>query len=409
MVSIIIPVFNVERCLSVCIDSIRRQTDQNFEVICVNDSSTDRSREVLSLYEKVDSRVKVIDVPNGGPSAARNAGLAASSGDIVWFVDSDDILEQSAIATIRKTFAETGADMVTFGAVCYPSFYGNPWLERCLSPEAKVYEGFCEEVLESPSHHPFVWRTAFSKSFVEREGLRWDENLRFGEDEALHFAAYPLSRKTVILPDKLYKYRVSREGSLMDSRADAEALKIHDHIRVVEHICREWDKHHICDHHGDFLLRYIAEFVFIDAVRLPRAVRLSSLNYLSNVLERYFDAGQIDRLCKDKRYGQLAVAIMKDRSFAFGPKRRFVLYRATFLERPGEMLRRIVAKIGRVTKLSNFVQFICGIAPVSKRAQTRLFEEQTWFIQQANDSHVALSLLRMEACEKPSASTSSQH
>ena len=138
MVSIIIPVFNVERCLSVCIDSIRRQTDQNFEVICVNDSSTDRSREVLSLYEKVDSRVKVIDVPNGGPSAARNAGLAASSGDIVWFVDSDDILEQSAIATIRKTFAETGADMVTFGAVCYPSFYGNPWLERCLSPEAKV-------------------------------------------------------------------------------------------------------------------------------------------------------------------------------------------------------------------------------------------------------------------------------
>ena len=73
------------------------------------------------------------------------------------------------------------------------------------------------------------------------------------------------------------------------------------------------------------------------------------------------------------------------------------------------MLRRIVAKIGRVTKLSNFVQFICGIAPVSKRAQTRLFEEQTWFIQQANDSHVALSLLRMEACEKPIASTSSQH
>ena len=323
MVSIIIPVFNVERCLSVCMDSIRRQTDQNFEVICVNDSSTDRSREVLSLYEKVDSRVKVIDVPNGGPSAARNAGLTASSGDIVWFVDSDDILEQSAIATIRKTFAETGADMITFGAACYPSFYGNPWLERCLSPEAKVYEGFCEEVLESPSHHPFVWRTAFSKSFVEREGLHWDENLRFGEDEALHFAAYPLSRKTVILPDKLYKYRVSREGSLMDSRADAEALKIHDHIRVVEHICREWSKHRICDHHGDFLLRYIAEFVFIDVVRLPRAVRLSSLNYLSNVLERYFTAEQISRLCKSTHYGQLAVAIAKDRSFAFGLKRRY--------------------------------------------------------------------------------------
>lgn len=400
MVSIIIPVFNVERCLSVCMDSIRRQTDQNFEVICVNDSSTDRSREVLSLYEKVDSRVKVIDVPNGGPSAARNAGLTASSGDIVWFVDSDDILEQSAIATIRKTFAETGADMITFGAACYPSFYGNPWLERCLSPEAKVYEGFCEEVLESPSHHPFVWRTAFSKSFVEREGLHWDENLRFGEDEALHFAAYPLSRKTVILPDKLYKYRVSREGSLMDSRADAEALKIHDHIRVVEHICREWSKHRICDHHGDFLLRYIAEFVFIDVVRLPRAVRLSSLNYLSNVLERYFAAEQISRLCKSARYGQLAVAIVKDRSFAFGLKRRYVLYRATLLNRPGEMLRRVTAKIGRVTKLSAVVRRIRDILPASKKTQMRLFEEQVWNAHQIEESQMALSLLRMEACEK---------
>ena len=400
MVIIIIPVFNVERCLSVCMDSIRRQTDQNFEVICVNDSSTDRSREVLSLYEKVDSRVKVIDVPNGGPSAARNAGLTESSGDIVWFVDSDDILEQSAIATIRKTFAETGADMITFGAACYPSFYGNPWLERCLSPEAKVYEGFCEEVLESPSHHPFVWRTAFSKSFVEREGLHWDENLRFGEDEALHFAAYPLSRKTVILPDKLYKYRVSREGSLMDSRADAEALKIHDHIRVVEHICREWGKHRICDHHGDFLLRYIAEFVFIDVVRLPRAVRLSSLNYLSNVLERYFAAEQISRLCKSARYGQLAVAIVKDRSFAFGLKRRYVLYRATLLNRPGEMLRRVTAKIGRVTKLSAFVRRIRDILPASKKTQMRLFEEQVWNAHQIGESQMALSLLRMEACEK---------
>ncbi len=400
MVSIIIPVFNVERCLSVCMDSIRRQTDQNFEVICVNDSSTDRSREVLSLYEKVDSRVKVIDVPNGGPSAARNAGLTESSGDIVWFVDSDDILEQSAIATIRKTFAETGADMITFGAACYPSFYGNPWLERCLSPEAKVYEGFCEEVLESPSHHPFVWRTAFSKSFVEREGLHWDENLRFGEDEALHFAAYPLSRKTVILPDKLYKYRVSREGSLMDSRADAEALKIHDHIRVVEHICREWSKHRICDHHGDFLLRYIAEFVFIDVVRLPRAVRLSSLNYLSNVLERYFAAEQISRLCKSARYGQLAVAIVKDRSFAFGLKRRYVLYRATLLNRPGEMLRRVTAKIGRVTKLSAVVRRIRDILPASKKTQMRLFEEQVWNAHQIGESQMALSLLRMEACEK---------
>lgn len=400
MVSIIIPVFNVERCLSVCMDSIRRQTDQNFEVICVNDSSTDRTREVLSLYEKVDSRVKVIDVPNGGPSAARNAGLTESSGDIVWFVDSDDILEQSAIATIRKTFAETGADMITFGAACYPSFYGNPWLERCLSPEAKVYEGFCEEVLESPSHHPFVWRTAFSKSFVEREGLHWDENLRFGEDEALHFAAYPLSRKTVILPDKLYKYRVSREGSLMDSRADAEALKIHDHIRVVEHICREWSKHRICDHHGDFLLRYIAEFVFIDVVRLPRAVRLSSLNYLSNVLERYFAAEQISRLCKSARYGQLAVAIVKDRSFAFGLKRRYVLYRATLLNRPGEMLRRVTAKIGRVTKLSAVVRRIRDILPASKKTQMRLFEEQVWNAHQIGESQMALSLLRMEACEK---------
>ncbi len=90
MISVIVPVYNVEKYLSKCLDSIINQTYQNLEIICVDDGSTDSSPMILEEYAKKDSRIKIITRQNGGLSAARNTGVKNATGEFVSFVDSDD-------------------------------------------------------------------------------------------------------------------------------------------------------------------------------------------------------------------------------------------------------------------------------------------------------------------------------
>ena len=110
-VSVIVPVYNVERYLPLCLDSIRAQTFEDFEVVCVNDGSPDQSRDILSIYEKLDSRFVVIDKENGGLSSARNAGLRVAAGEIVLFVDSDDELVPNALERVVDTFESAHPDV----------------------------------------------------------------------------------------------------------------------------------------------------------------------------------------------------------------------------------------------------------------------------------------------------------
>ena len=90
LISVIVPVYNVEKYLYTCLDSILNQTYSNIEIICVNDGSTDKSRKILEEYRKKDSRIRIVDKENGGLSSARNAGMRVAKGEFYSFIDSDD-------------------------------------------------------------------------------------------------------------------------------------------------------------------------------------------------------------------------------------------------------------------------------------------------------------------------------
>ena len=111
-VSIIVPVYNVEKYLARCLDSIMAQTEHDIEIICVNDGSTDSSASILDAYAAKDSRIRIRTQPNGGLSAARNAGLDIATGDWVMFVDSDDWIPNYAVEGFLKVAAESGALVV---------------------------------------------------------------------------------------------------------------------------------------------------------------------------------------------------------------------------------------------------------------------------------------------------------
>ena len=113
-VSIIVPVYNVEKYLSFCLDSLVNQTFKDIEIICVNDGSTDTSPVILEHYARLDKRIKIINKSNGGLSSARNAGMDAAGGKYLSFVDADDFVSHFLVEKARDFIKIGRADFVSF-------------------------------------------------------------------------------------------------------------------------------------------------------------------------------------------------------------------------------------------------------------------------------------------------------
>lgn len=289
--SVVLPVYNVEQYLAFCLESVRTQSVRDIEIICVDDGSTDRSRVLLEMAAAADDRVRIVSKPNGGLSSARNAGLAVATGELVLFVDSDDFLHRTACETILAAYDETGAEVITFGAYVHPAANATPWLTRTLSPRRADYEGFAPALLFEEASRPFVWRSAFTREFLERENLVFDESVAFGEDQVFYFVAYPLARRTALIPDKLYYYRASRPGSLMASRFEDRAKMMLEHHHITRVILQEWRSRGWLETWRGAMLDWVFEFVGDEAVNGNAELTAVLRPSLASLLEEFFPAG----------------------------------------------------------------------------------------------------------------------
>lgn len=132
-ISIIIPVYNTGKYLKECLDSVLAQTFQDFEVICINDGSTDNSAQILKEYEKKDSRIKAITIKNQGVVNARNIGVANAKYDLIYPLDSDDIIAPTALEKLYKNFMDGKGDIIT----CRVMMFGNKLGEMVLQKPTK--------------------------------------------------------------------------------------------------------------------------------------------------------------------------------------------------------------------------------------------------------------------------------
>jgi glycosyltransferase involved in cell wall biosynthesis len=114
LISVVVPVYNAERYLEPCLNSILSQTYKNLEILCVNDGSTDGSPEILKRIAATDPRVIVLDQENAGVSAARNRGIDAAHGEWITFVDSDDALDERMYQTLYDNAVKEQAEISTF-------------------------------------------------------------------------------------------------------------------------------------------------------------------------------------------------------------------------------------------------------------------------------------------------------
>lgn len=217
--SIIIPVYNVERYLRECLDSVLAQSYEDWEAVCVDDGSTDRSPEILAEYAEKDPRVIVLRQENGGLSAARNKGLDLARGEYILFLDSDDYLERQALQTLSDHLH--GEDLLCFSGRRFhddTGLFNEPdILADRTYPDGCQY--YCENAL-TVRDFAFVCVVLrlYKKSYLEKAGLRFMEAISHEDNLFTPFACYHAGLVRVI-PDCLYNYRV-RSGSIMTSKKD---------------------------------------------------------------------------------------------------------------------------------------------------------------------------------------------
>ena len=150
-ITVLVPVYNVERYLRECLDSIRAQTFVDFEAICINDGSTDTSRDIIQEYLDTDARFRVIDKPNSGYGASMNMGLAAARGSYIAILESDDLYMPTALEVLHDAAVEHDAQVVKGE---FNLYWSNP-AKRVLSGElANTSGGFSSTTQSVSSRHP---------------------------------------------------------------------------------------------------------------------------------------------------------------------------------------------------------------------------------------------------------------
>lgn len=268
-VSFIVPVYNTQEFLPHCLDSLLGQTYPDIEIIVVNDGSPDGSAALIAEYARKDSRVRVVEKPNGGLSSARNAGMDVARGDIVDFVDSDDYVEPNLAEFLAETFAKEHPEIVVFGADCEPAELASKRIQQLLSPEACVFESFDPALLFSANAQPYVWRAAYSRELIERESLRFAENVRFAEDVVFQFESYPLSARTVLAPEMLYHYVMQEKSLTHVFNAGAKRMdKIDAHLLVLHEVLERWGRRGLLDLCPGELVTWFLDLVVFDLARL---------------------------------------------------------------------------------------------------------------------------------------------
>ncbi len=284
-ISVIIPIYNVEKYLHECLDSIVNQSFRDIEIICVNDGSTDKSLDILEEYAKRDERIKIINQSNQGLGAARNKGLSVACGNYIYFIDSDDFIDLNTLEKLHDNIVSNRSDVVLFK---FQQFDNNHNVHR-RGIEFKIddifgdidYSNFTFIYLDAKKH---VMNSAFSaclklykKEFLNSfDDFYFPEGISF-EDIFFHVKVMLRASKISFVPESLYYYR-SNEESILNSSANV--FDIFKSIDMVDAFLKE----------NDYYSTLENEFIFFKIAQiLVYIISADSNDYFNKAKEEFIN------------------------------------------------------------------------------------------------------------------------
>ncbi|MDR1195919.1 MAG: glycosyltransferase [Endomicrobium sp.] len=212
-VSVIVPVYNVEKYLKQCLDSIINQTMRDIEIICINDGSTDGSLSVLEYYALKDNRIKIIDKKNGGLSSARNSGLRKAEGEYISFVDSDDWIDGNFLETLYDAAVSNDADI---SRAPYKECFSDKQVDGYIVKLFALRHSK-KDTLGVNEHSIIVWNSLYRHSFLKSVfigGDCFDENILGAEDIPFTVRTSFSAKKIVPTVETYYYYRKNVQNQL---------------------------------------------------------------------------------------------------------------------------------------------------------------------------------------------------
>lgn len=271
-VSIIVPVYNVEKYVRRCLESLVNQTYKNIEIVIVNDDSPDNSRKICAEYVKKDSRVKLVDKKNQGLGFARNTGLENITGDYVLFVDSDDYVEKDLVEITYNLIKQNKCDFVRFHNYREDLNTGDKKVRNSCLKEGLYNKNDINKnilfpiigVLPNETSENFVgmsvWRNLYKVSIIRENNLKFVSEREFiSEDVIFNINYFSLCNKAYVINKPLYHYIVndaSLTSKYKPDRFDKEVIMFKEVIRILK-------EKNICD---DYELR--EQRTFLDRTRM---------------------------------------------------------------------------------------------------------------------------------------------
>ena len=239
-VSIIIPVYNVEKYLRECLDSVVNQTLKDIEIICINDGSKDNSLEILKEYSQKDERIKIISKENEGLSITRNRGIDIAQGEYIGFVDSDDYIDHSMFEKLYENAKKNDLDIIMCRLATHDEktkeIDKNKWYFAL-----KCFGNFNQEVFNHMDTKEFTQNIAvtaynkiYKREFLNSNNFKFPERLLF-EDEVFFYNTYLKAKRVSFIKETLYYYRINTGESIISSsnKDFRDVLKVFKLIREI--------------------------------------------------------------------------------------------------------------------------------------------------------------------------------
>lgn len=233
-VSIIVPVYNTEKYLARCLDSLVAQTYKNLEIIVIDDGSTDKSGEIADFYAKKDDRIQVLHIQNGGVSNARNQGIARATGEYIAFVDSDDTVRENMYESLKEVALKTGADIVSSNLLIDGKIITHPLKENWLYSAEETREKILPSFSTTGGAITAFTNKLIKSEIIKKNHLEFYVGFSYQEDLMFMINVLANSSSFYYLPEVFYEYYPMPTGLYSSYRKDMGKKFIYARKRISD-------------------------------------------------------------------------------------------------------------------------------------------------------------------------------
>lgn len=240
--SLILPIYNTGEFLEKCFDTILSQKYEDYEVILINDGSTDNSGEICDKYAEKDSRFKVFHLENGGVSNARNYGIEKAKGEYIWFLDPDDYIVGQPLSELESILEEYNSELVVFNYQDF-DYKKNKYLDRCLPFSGNIdvskFRSDFSEIFKTNMFYT-VWNKIYKREFLVLNLLKFDEKVALGEDVKFNLEVYSKLTNIYFSDSSYYIYVDGRPTSAANIYRKERLDSKKEEFNQVKRLCEEF-------------------------------------------------------------------------------------------------------------------------------------------------------------------------